>query len=91
MTIVAEYAELFPNQGEFSVEVKFETSLADTVKSSMPKRFASSGDIAQFMQLLVSVDQPSMAFDEHHFRIKEFKLDLIKKKLHIRAAKVALD
>ncbi len=84
--IIAEYLEIFSKDGDFSVDVKFESG----TKRAISKRNASSNDICNVIQLLSnqSVDNTYMSFDDYPCAVTDISIDLARKQVYLKVSEL---
>lgn len=66
-----EYLMVFPSEGEFSVDVKF-----DGNAHFVSQKRASIGNLIELLQLIDASEKPVMTFDEHPGLIKTITIDV---------------
>jgi hypothetical protein len=73
-----EYFTFFSGEGQFKVNVKFESS-----DSSIATTSASSTDIARLLDLINSDENYVMTFDEHPGVITSINIDVVHRKVQL--------
>lgn len=65
-----EYLIFFPDQGKFTVDVKFEQS-----NTTISKRHAEPEHVARLLDFLGGAEQPEMTFDDYPGKITKIMID----------------
>lgn len=77
-----EYLMLFSDQGEFTVEVKFERERNEPGSRSVPNRRATMAEITELLER-ITTNPPRIAIDEYPCLIRDIQIDPHSKKVRL--------